>query len=184
MQLEREKLELHKQAMCVLQENELAHTCCAEASMQLCLLTTRQHLQLHKKLPTNVPVTDIIVMRTIIKQHSLTVNDAYEVLTVIYVHSLSLPEPHTSMVLVPTTLCLLVWLAFWALRAPSCFAKQIVVLTQLRLRLSAQVDCQDVTNSAKLTAQRQAVQSEQAELIVDLQHRLQHLANVNARYDD
>jgi len=66
-------------------------------------------------------------MRTIIKQHSLTVNDAYEVLTVIHVHSLSPPEPHTSMILVPTTLCLLVWLAFWALHAPSCFAKQIVI---------------------------------------------------------
>ncbi|DBA86009.1 TPA: hypothetical protein ACH3X1_005539 [Trebouxia sp. C0004] len=32
-----------------------------------------------------------------------------------------------------------------------------------------------------LTAQRQ---SEQAELIVDLQHRLQHLADVHARYDN
>ncbi|KAL0036680.1 hypothetical protein WJX79_005491 [Trebouxia sp. C0005] len=76
LQLEREKVELYKQAMCILQENALAHTCCAEAN------------------------------------------------------------------------------------------------------------CQEVTNSAKLTAQHQAIQSEQAELIVDLQHRLQHLANVNARYDD
>ncbi|DBA72969.1 TPA: hypothetical protein ACH3X2_009916 [Trebouxia sp. C0005] len=54
----------------------------------------------------------------------------------------------------------------------------------LTLAVLRQVDCQEVTNSAKLTAQHQAIQSEQAELIVDLQHRLQHLANVNARYDD
>ena len=40
MQLEREKLELYKQAIYVLQENALAHTCCAEASLQLCLLST------------------------------------------------------------------------------------------------------------------------------------------------
>ena len=54
----------------------------------------------------------------------------------------------------------------------------------LNLRLSTQVDCQDVANSAKQTAQREAIQFEQAELIVDLQQRLQHLANVNARCDD
>ncbi|DBB10188.1 TPA: hypothetical protein ACH3X3_001763 [Trebouxia sp. C0006] len=76
LQLKREKLELYKQATCVLQENALAHTCCAEE------------------------------------------------------------------------------------------------------------DCQHVTNSAKLTAQREAIQFEQAELIIDLQHRLQHLADVNARDDD